>query len=117
MDRACSTHGQKRNACSILVGNPERKRQLARPRHRWMDDINWILEGEDGVVCIGFIWLRFETSRDYCESGNKPLGSIKYFQFLEWLGSWATSQGGFSSMELLRITWFLDFPIVRYSRK
>jgi hypothetical protein len=31
--------GQMRNACSILVEKPERKRQLGRPRHRW-EDIN-----------------------------------------------------------------------------
>jgi hypothetical protein len=29
----------KRNACRILVGKPEGKRPLGRPRHRWMDTI------------------------------------------------------------------------------
>jgi hypothetical protein len=28
-----------RNAYRILVGKPERKRPLGRPRHRWMDNI------------------------------------------------------------------------------
>jgi hypothetical protein len=32
-------HGAKRNAYRILVGKLERKRQLGRPRHRWVDDI------------------------------------------------------------------------------
>jgi hypothetical protein len=27
----------KRNAYRILVGNPEKKRPLGRPRHRWVD--------------------------------------------------------------------------------
>jgi hypothetical protein len=28
-----------RNACKILVGKPESKRQLGRPRRRWKDNI------------------------------------------------------------------------------
>jgi hypothetical protein len=31
--------GEKRNACRILVGKPEGKRPLGRPRRRWMDNI------------------------------------------------------------------------------
>jgi hypothetical protein len=30
--------GAKRNAYKILVGKPEGKRQLGRPRHRWVDN-------------------------------------------------------------------------------
>jgi hypothetical protein len=33
------TGGGDRNACRILVGNPERKRSLGRPRRRWVDNI------------------------------------------------------------------------------
>jgi hypothetical protein len=32
MGRASSTQGEKRNACGILVGKPEGKRPLGRPR-------------------------------------------------------------------------------------
>jgi hypothetical protein len=32
-------NGEKRNAYRILVGRPERKRPLGRPRHRWVDNI------------------------------------------------------------------------------
>jgi hypothetical protein len=39
MGRACSTNGEKSNAYRILVGNPEGKRPLGRPRRRWMDNI------------------------------------------------------------------------------
>jgi hypothetical protein len=39
MCSACSTNGKKRNACRILVGRPEGKRQLQRPRRRWVDNI------------------------------------------------------------------------------
>jgi hypothetical protein len=31
--------GEKKNACRILVGKPEVKRPLGRPRHRWVDNI------------------------------------------------------------------------------
>jgi hypothetical protein len=44
MDRACSTNGQKTNACRILVGKPEGKRPLGRPRRGWVNNIKWILE-------------------------------------------------------------------------
>jgi hypothetical protein len=30
---------EKRNAYRILVGKPEGKRPLGRPRHRWVDNI------------------------------------------------------------------------------
>jgi hypothetical protein len=39
MGRACSTNVVKRNACRILVGNPEGKRPLRRPRRRWVENI------------------------------------------------------------------------------
>jgi hypothetical protein len=36
MGRACSTNGETKNAYRILVGKPERKRPLGRPRRRWV---------------------------------------------------------------------------------
>jgi hypothetical protein len=39
MGRACNTNGKKRNAYRILVGKPERKRRLGRPKHRRVDNI------------------------------------------------------------------------------
>jgi hypothetical protein len=39
MGEAYSTNREKRNAYRILVGKPERKTPLARPRHRWVDNI------------------------------------------------------------------------------
>jgi hypothetical protein len=35
LSKACSTHGEKRNANRILVGKPEGKRPVGRSRHRW----------------------------------------------------------------------------------
>jgi hypothetical protein len=51
MGRACSTNGDKRNAYWILVGKPEGKRPLGRPRRRCMDNIKMDLRemGWDGM--------------------------------------------------------------------
>jgi hypothetical protein len=57
MGMACSTNGEKRNAFKILVGKPEGKRSLRRPRRRWVDNI--IIElreiGWDGVDWIDLV--------------------------------------------------------------
>jgi hypothetical protein len=39
MGAACSTDVEKRNAYRMLVGKPEGKRPLGRPRCRWVDNI------------------------------------------------------------------------------
>jgi hypothetical protein len=39
MGRSCSKNGERRNACRILVGKPEEKTPLGRPRRRWADNI------------------------------------------------------------------------------
>jgi hypothetical protein len=46
--------GEKRNAYRILVGKPEGKRPLGRPRRRWVDNIKMDLgeTGWDGMDCI-----------------------------------------------------------------
>jgi hypothetical protein len=56
--------GEKRNAYRLLVGKPEGKRPLGRPRRRWVDDIDMdLLEmGWGGVDWIGPAQLRIETS-------------------------------------------------------
>jgi hypothetical protein len=50
---------EKRNAYRILVGKPEGKRLLGRPRRRWLDNIKIYLReiGWDGMD-----WLRIRTS-------------------------------------------------------
>jgi hypothetical protein len=47
--------GEKRNAYRLLVGKPEGKRPLGRPRRRWVDDIKMKLSeiGWGGVDWIG----------------------------------------------------------------
>jgi hypothetical protein len=55
---------KKRNAYRLLVGKPDRKRPLGRPRSRWVDNINMDLLdiGWDGMVRTGLVWLRTEIS-------------------------------------------------------
>jgi hypothetical protein len=51
MGRACSTNGNKINKYRILIGKPEGKRPLGRPRRRWEDNIKMDLReiGWDGI--------------------------------------------------------------------
>jgi hypothetical protein len=42
--------GETRNAYRILVGKPEKKRPLGRPKHRWVDNIKI---DKDGMVWTG----------------------------------------------------------------
>jgi hypothetical protein len=53
--------GEMRNACRILVGKPEEKRPLGRPRRRWADNIKMDLRelGWDGVD-----WTDMAQDRD-----------------------------------------------------
>jgi hypothetical protein len=46
--------GEKRNAYRILVGKPEGRRPLGRPRRRWVDNIKMDLRetGWDGMDWI-----------------------------------------------------------------
>jgi hypothetical protein len=39
----------------VWVGNPEGKRLLGTPNHRWEDNIEMFLEKQDGKVWTGFI--------------------------------------------------------------
>jgi hypothetical protein len=48
MGRACSTNVEMRNAYRILVGKPEGKRPLGRPRRRSVDNIKMDLRNRMG---------------------------------------------------------------------
>jgi hypothetical protein len=61
MGRERSTNEETRNAYRILVGKPEGKRPLGRPRHRWVDNIKMDLReiGWDGTD-----WIDLTQDRD-----------------------------------------------------
>jgi hypothetical protein len=54
--------GDKRNAYKLLVGKPEGKRPLGRPRRRWVDNIRMNL-GEMGWGDVDWIGLAKDRNR------------------------------------------------------
>jgi hypothetical protein len=56
---------EKRNACRILVGRPERKRPLRRPSRRWEDNIKIDLRN---IGWGGMDWIDLTQDRDQCRA-------------------------------------------------
>jgi hypothetical protein len=57
--------GEGRGVYRVLVGKPERRRPLGRPRHRWEDNIRMDL-WEVGCGCVD--WMELAQDRDrWCE--------------------------------------------------
>jgi hypothetical protein len=69
--------GDRRDIYRVLVGKPEGKRQLGRPRLRWEDNIKMDLQE---VGCGGKDWIQVAGT---CECSNEPSNSIKSEEFLE----------------------------------
>ena len=61
MDGACSAYGGEERRIQVLVGKPEGKRPLGRPRRRWEDNIKTDLQevGYGGVE-----WMELAQDRD-----------------------------------------------------
>jgi hypothetical protein len=61
----CAGHiarmGETRNAYRILVGKPEGKRPLGRPRREWVDNIKIAIEG---IGWDGMDWISLAQDRD-----------------------------------------------------
>jgi hypothetical protein len=53
--------GDRRGVYNVLVGTPEGKRPLERPRCRLEDKIKMDLQEVECGVCTGSIWLRIGT--------------------------------------------------------
>jgi hypothetical protein len=60
MGGTCSKYGEKRGAYRILVGRPEGRRPLGRPRHIREHNIKMDLQ-EVGWGWTGLSWLRIRT--------------------------------------------------------
>jgi hypothetical protein len=54
--------GEERNVYMVLMGKPEGKRPLERPRHRWEDGIRMDLR----EICWGSVdWIQLVQHRDW----------------------------------------------------
>ena len=61
MGGACGAYGEGRGVHRVLVGKPEGKRPLVRPRRRWEDNIKMDLQ-EVGEGCGD--WMELTQDRD-----------------------------------------------------
>jgi hypothetical protein len=62
MGGSCRTNGEKRNAHKLLVGKPEGKGPVGRPRRRWVDKIRMNL-GEVGWSDVDWNGLAKDRNR------------------------------------------------------
>jgi len=53
--------GERRDVYRVLVGKPEGKRQLGKPRRRWENNIKMDLQE---VGCGGMDWIELPQDRD-----------------------------------------------------
>jgi len=53
--------GEERGVYRVLLGKPEGKRPLGRPRRRWVDNIRMHLQKGDVGIWTGLGWPRIET--------------------------------------------------------
>jgi hypothetical protein len=65
----CAGHvaymGERRDVYRVLVGKPEGKRPLGRPRQRWEDNIKMDLQE---VGCGGMDWIDLDQVSDNCKA-------------------------------------------------
>ena len=61
MGEGCSAHGERRGVYRVLMGKPEEKRPLARPRRRWEDNFKIDLQE---VGCGDRDWIDLAQDRD-----------------------------------------------------
>jgi hypothetical protein len=61
MGRVCRTNGERRNAYRLLVGKPEGRTPLGRPRRRWVDNIKMDLRE---MRRDGMDWIDLVQDRD-----------------------------------------------------
>jgi len=53
--------GKKRGIYRVMVGKPEGKRPLGKPRHRWQDNIKMDLKE---MECGGMDWIELAQDMD-----------------------------------------------------
>jgi len=66
--------GEEMGAYKVLLGKPEGRRPLGRPRRRWVDNIRMDLQE---VGCDYMDWIGLAEVAEACECGNEPSDSVK----------------------------------------
>jgi hypothetical protein len=89
MGGTCNTNGLKRNAYRLLVGKPDGRRSLGRPRRRWVDNIRMeFLE----LGCGDVDWIGLAQDRNRWRAlVNSLLNfrvSIKCWETIECPNNW-----------------------------
>jgi hypothetical protein len=83
MGGACSAYGEGRGVYRVLVGKPEGKRPLGRPRRRWDDN----LKAYSGSGICGCGLDRAGSGQRQltgtCDCGNELSGFVKCGEFLD----------------------------------
>jgi hypothetical protein len=74
LGRACSTNREKKNACKILVAEPEVKRPVGRPRRRWGNNIKMDLRE---IVGGGMDWIYMALDRDQSWAFVKKITTLR----------------------------------------
>jgi len=75
--------GEERGVYRVLLGKPEGRRPLRRPRSRWVDNIRMNLQ-EVGCGYMDWIGLAQDGQvADACECVNEPSSSVKCGEFLD----------------------------------
>jgi hypothetical protein len=88
-----------RGARRVLVGNPDGKRQLGRPRRRWENNIKIDLE-EVGRGCGD--WMERAQDRDRWRALVRTVMNFRFHkcgEFLDYLQNQLASQEGLCCME------------------
>jgi hypothetical protein len=71
--------GEGRGVYRVLVGRPEGKRPVGRPRSRWEDNIKMDLRE---IRIDEANWIHLAQDKVHCKHSNKPSGSIRKQDFL-----------------------------------
>ena len=74
MGWACGAYGGGEGMYRVLVGNPEGKRQLGRPRRRWDDNIKMDLREVGG----GGDWMALAQDRDRWRALMNTVMNFRY---------------------------------------
>jgi hypothetical protein len=95
MGRACRKHGEKMNAYRVFVWQPEGKRPLGRPTHRWENNIKIDLRE------IGWGGMDWSGSGQGLVEGSWEQGN-EFSVSISWIAAQlAASQEGLSSLDLV----------------